>query len=157
TGPFGRDFNEATERLATKAFQQRINPLWELNAGPELMWLAPDSLRIEMRKYLANGMDFIKYAVSGHQLQESRRFSPGQQRVVVDEGHRAGIVVETHTTSVESLREALDAGVDLLQHGSITGLVPMPASLMARLKSGRTYCAIQSLTKKRVGIMVQSA
>ena len=28
---------------------------------------------------------------------------------------------------------------------------------MARLKSGKTYCAIQTLTKKRVGITVQSA
>jgi imidazolonepropionase-like amidohydrolase len=154
TGPFGRDFSEANERAASKAFLQRINPLWELNTGPELMWLTPDSLRIEIRKYLANGMDFIKYAASGHTQQEMLMFSPEQQRVIVDEGHKAGVIVETHTTSIESLRQALDAGVDLMQHCTVTGLMPIPASLVERLKTGKTYCAIQSLTRKRAALEI---
>jgi imidazolonepropionase-like amidohydrolase len=157
TGPFGRDFSGDAEKLATKSFQKRINPLWELNTGPELMWLTPDSLRTEIRRYVANGMDFIKYAVSGHTVMEMLMFSPEQQRAIVEEGHRAGLVVETHTTSVESLRQALDAGVDLLQHGSMTGPTPIPPSLVARLKSGPVYCAIQPLTQKRLAITIQSA
>jgi imidazolonepropionase-like amidohydrolase len=155
TGPFGRDFSDDAERQATKGFRNRINSLYELNSGPELMWLTPDSLRVEIRKYLANGVDFIKYAVSGHTQMEMLMFSPEQQRVIVEEGHKAGVIVETHTTSIESLRQALDVGVELLQHGSFTGLMPIPASLIARLESGRTYCAIQSLTRKRLGIMVE--
>jgi len=33
------------------------------------------------------------------------QFSPVAQRAIVDEVHKAGLIVQTHTTSVESLRQ----------------------------------------------------
>ena len=120
TGPFGRDFNGEGETKVSKPFRERIDQLWEEGTGPELMWMTPDSLRLAIRAYAARRMDFLKYAVSGHPQMEMLMFSPEQQRVIVEEAHQAGIVVQTHTTSVESVRQAVEAGVDLMQHCSIT-------------------------------------
>lgn len=153
TGPLGSDFNGEGEKTATKAFAKRINDLWEVGTGPELMWLTPDSLRLVIRKYAGSGMDFLKYGASGHQLMEMLMFSPEQQRAIVEEGHRAGIIVQTHSTSVESLRQAIEAGVDMLQHCSITGPVPMSDATIQQLKDRHVYCAVQAITKKRLDIM----
>ena len=156
TGPFGRDFNDA-ERTVSKAFRTRIDDLWEEGTGPELMWMTPDSMRLAIRKYAARGMDFLKYAVSGHTQMEMLMFSPDQQRVIVEEGHRAGIVVQTHTTSVESVRQAVEAGVDLMQHCSITGRVPMPDATMELIRSRKVFCAVQPLTEIRLAATVAAA
>src|SRR5262249_4261092 len=150
TGPFGRDFNGPAETGASKPFVKRINEEWEHGTGPEILWLTPDSMRAVIRGYVAKGPDFLKFAVSGHTLQEMLMFSPEQQRVLVEEGHRGGIVVQTHTTSIESLKGAMDAGVDLMQHCSITGRVPITAALLERLKTGKPYCAIQAQTNARI-------
>jgi imidazolonepropionase-like amidohydrolase len=84
-------------------------------------------------------------------------FSPEQQRVIVEEGHRAGITVQTHTTSVESLRQALEAGVDLMQHCSITGRVAIPDATFELLRSGKAFCAVQAITKARLDVMTTAA
>lgn len=157
TGPFGRDFNGDAEKTVSKAFRSRIDDLWEEGTGPELMWLTPDSLRHAIRKYAARGMDFLKYGVSGHTQMEMLMFSPEQQRVIIEEGHRAGIVVQTHTTSVESLRQAIEAGVDLMQHCSISGRVPIPDATLALMQSRRVWCAVQPLTKTRLEAQVVAA
>jgi imidazolonepropionase-like amidohydrolase len=153
TGPFGRDFNGDAEKTVSKVFVQRIDNTWEEGTGPELMWLTPDSLRSAIRGYTAKKMDFLKYAVSGHTSMEMLMFSPEQQRVIVEEGRRAGITVQTHTTSVESLRQALEAGVDLMQHCSITGRVAIPDATFELLRSGKVFCAVQSITKARLDVM----
>jgi len=152
TGPFGRDFNGPAETAASKPFVKRINTLWEEGTGPELMWLPPDTLRGAIRAYLAKRPDFIKFPVSGHTLQETLMWTPEQQRVIVEETRRAGIGVQTHTTSIESLRQALDAGVDLMQHCSISGRLPIPGPLFDRLKAGPTWCAIQAMTTARIEV-----
>ena len=157
TGPFGRDFNGDAEKIASKPFRERIDKLWEEGTGPELMWMTPDTLRLAIRAYAARGMDFLKYAVSGHQLMEMLMFSPEQQRVIVEEGHRAGVVVETHTTSVESLRQAIELGVDLMQHCSITGRVAMPDATIALMRSRNAHCTVGSLTQARLGVLTAGA
>lgn len=156
TGPFGRDFNNA-EKVVSTPFRERIDKLWEEGTGTELMWLTPDSLRLAIRAYIARGMDFLKYGVSGHTQMEMLMFSPEQQRVIIDEGRRAGLVVETHTTSVESLRQAIEAGVDLMQHCSITGRVRMPESTLALLKTRGIACTVGLVTETRLAAMVASA
>lgn len=157
TGPLGRDFNAEGETEATAPFVKRIDDLWERNTGPELMWLTPDSLRAEIRRYTAGPEDFLKYAVSGHTQMEMLMFSPEQQRVIVEEGHRAGKVVQTHTTSVESLRQAIEAGVDLLQHCSITGLEPVPESTLQLLIARKVWCAVQPRTARYLEVEIKSA
>ena len=43
-------------------------------------------------------------------------FSPRQQAVIVAEAHKRGKPVQTHATSSEGLRLAVEAGIDLIQH-----------------------------------------
>lgn len=157
TGPFGRDFNPDAERVVSRAFRERIDKLYEEGTGPELMWLSPDSLRVAIRAYAARGMDFLKYGVSGHTQMEMLMFSPEQQRVIIDEARRAGKVVETHTTSVESLRQAIESGVDLMQHCATTGRAAMPESTLQLLKKSHVYCTVGSVTEARLAAMVANA
>lgn len=152
SGPFGRDFNAAAEATATKAFVERINEVWEENTGPELLWLTPEGVRQEVRKYIARGVDFIKYGASGHREENFLMFSPEAQRAMVEEAHRAGIISQTHTTSVESLRQAIEAGNDMLQHCSVTGPVPIPDAMIRLLKERGVYCAVQPRTLHRLDI-----
>jgi imidazolonepropionase-like amidohydrolase len=157
SGPFGRDFNVAAGTIATKPFIKRINQVWEENTGPELMWLAPEQLRVEIRKYIARGIDFLKFGASGHRDEDFIMFSPEAQKTIIDECHRAGIIVQTHTTNVEALRLVLEAGVDMLQHGAKTGLVPMPDSTIQLMLDKKVYCAVQPRTAKRLEIEIEDA
>jgi imidazolonepropionase-like amidohydrolase len=157
SGPFGRDFNVAAETTATKPFVRRINRLWEENTGPDLMWDTPDMIHREIRRYVSRGIDFLKYAASGHREEDFLQFSPEQQQAIVEEVHKAGLIAQTHTTSVESLRQALDAGVDMLQHGSVTGPTPIPDSTIRLMLDKKVYCAVQPRTAKRLQIELEQA
>src|SRR5882672_1948567 len=59
SGPFGRDFNAAAETTASKALVKRINPIWEENVGQALIYMTPEQVRVEIRKYLGRGIDFL--------------------------------------------------------------------------------------------------
>jgi imidazolonepropionase-like amidohydrolase len=157
SGPFGRDFNGAGGAIATKPFVKRINKIWEENTGPELMWMTPDQLRVEIRKYIARGIDFLKYGASGHRDEDFIMFSPAAQQVIVEECHRAGIIVQTHTTNNEALRLVLEAGVDMMQHGAKTGLVEMPDATIQLMLDKKVYCAVQPRTAKRLEIETEDA
>ena len=157
SGPFGRDFNVAAETTATKALVRRVNRLWEENTGPDLMWDTPDQVRREIHRYLSRGIDFLKYAASGHREEDFLQFSPEQQQAIVEEVHRAGIIAQTHTTSVESLRQALEAGVDMLQHGSVTGPTAIPETTIKLMLDKKVYCAVQPRTAKRLAIELENA
>jgi imidazolonepropionase-like amidohydrolase len=157
TGPFGHDFNGDADTTATPTLVRRINALWEENTGPDLMYLTPEQLRVEIRKYIARGIDFLKYGATGHREEYFLMFSPAAQQVIVEESRRAGITVQTHTTNVEGLRMAIEQGVDMLQHGDWTGLTPIPDSTIRSMIDRKVYCAIQPFTQKRIEFAVEQA
>jgi imidazolonepropionase-like amidohydrolase len=157
SGPFGRDFNAAAETTATKAFVRRTNRLWEENTGPDLLWNTPDQVHKEIKRYTSRGIDFLKYGASGHREEDFLQFSPAAQQAIVEECHAAGIIAQTHTTSVESLRQAIEAGVDMLQHGSVTGPTPIPEATIKLLIDKKVYCAVQPRTAKRLAIELEQA
>ncbi len=157
SGPLGRDFNAAAETTATKALVKRINWTWEENTGPDLLWMTPEQVRAEIRTYIARGIDFLKYGASGHREENFLMFSPEAQRAMIEECHRAGIIAQTHTTSVESLRLAIEAGIDMLQHGSVTGPTPIPDSTIQMMIDRNVYCAVQPRTAKRLEIELERA
>jgi imidazolonepropionase-like amidohydrolase len=158
SGPFGGDFNPQARDAATAAFVQRINALWEQGMGPELGYLTPDQLRDAVRKYIAKGIDFLKYGSSGHGTANSRFivFSLEAQRAIVEECHRAGLTVQAHTTTNESLRLAVEAGVDLLTHAGVTGPVPLSDATVVRLIEKRIPCGIIPKTDRRYRIERES-
>jgi imidazolonepropionase-like amidohydrolase len=157
SGPFGRDFNGAAEATASKALVRRINPIWEENVGQSLIYMAPEQVRVEIRKYLARGIDFLKYGVSGHVLTNFLQFSPLQQRAIVEETHKAGLIAQTHTTSVESLRLGIEAGVDMMQHAASTGPVAIPDSTIQLALTRKVYLAVQPRTARRLEIELKQA
>jgi imidazolonepropionase-like amidohydrolase len=134
-GPLSEDFTSMRGVYGIDTIR-RINDQWTAGAGSELLWLTPDEVRARVRAYLERtGVDFLKYGASGHIQMQFIAFSECVQRAIVEEGHRAGVTVQAHTTSVESLRMAIEAGVDILQHGNATGLAPMPEGTLQTIVS----------------------
>lgn len=162
SGPFGRDFNTRASWVAPKRFVNRINAMFEENTGPRLSLLSPEQLRGEIKIYIDRGIDFLKYAVNGHDckgcsgLPEKLNlawlllFTPEAQQVIVEESHKANITVQTHTNTVVALRQAVEAGVDLMQHCALTGEHPIPDSLIRLMLEKNIHCAVQPRTLKRV-------
>lgn len=94
----------------------------------EIGWLATladgvDECRRVTRRMLRQGADFIKICTSGggaserggaHELQ----FSLPEVEAIVYEAHRAGVKVAAHAHNLDSIRLALDGGVDTVEHAS---------------------------------------
>lgn len=127
----------------------RINRQWEQGVGADLLWLTPDGVRQRVRDYLErSSIDFVKYAASDHRSMQFITFSAPAQRAIVEEGHRAGLTVQAHTTTTESLRMEIEAGADLLQHGDITGLEPIPAETLQLIVNRQLPVAALVCTKR---------
>lgn len=103
------------------AIQQRINLLWEAGAGPEMIAMTPGEAAEAMRAYIDQGVDFVKVAVSGHGIGpvEPLMFSPRVLQAMREVVREAGIPFQTHSFSVESLRQSIDLEPDLLQHPNV--------------------------------------
>ena len=151
TGPLGADFRASHAPYVSQAFVKRINETWEEGTGRELLWLAPDSVASVIRSYTTLGMDFLKYGGSGHVDMNLISFSERVQRVIVEEGHRAGMTVQTHTTSVESFDMAIEAGVDIITHCGISGpTVPLPVEAIRKMVDRGIACSVLPITQRRL-------
>jgi imidazolonepropionase-like amidohydrolase len=107
-----------------------------------------------IREYAAKGVDLLKYGASGHVDMNFISFSPRVQKVIAEEGHRAGITVQTHTTSVESLDMAIDAGVDIVTHGDISGpSVPIPPETIRKLVDRDVSVSVLPITDRRLAAL----
>ena len=85
-------------------------------------------------------------------------FSERVQRVIVEEGHRAGITVQCHTTSPESLDMAIEAGVDIITHGDISGPVQqIPMETIRKLADRGIGVSVLSVTNKRLAALQKDA
>lgn len=137
-GPLSEDFYPKAVDVASRGFAERINTVWVQNVGKRLQWLTPAGVGEEVRAYIRQGVDFIKYASNEHLPASTSAFlcfSPDVQAAIVREAHEAGISAQAHAMSVEGLRVAVQAGCELIQHANITGMVPIPPEtleLMAR-------------------------
>ncbi len=154
SGPLGPDFREAHAAYVSQAFVKRINETWEEDTGRELLWMAPDSVADVIRNYTTLGMDFLKYGASGHVDMNLISFSERVQRVIVEEGHRAGMTVQTHTTSVESFDMAIDAGVDIITHCGISGPeIPIPMESIRKMVDRGVACSVLPITARRLAAL----
>jgi len=150
-GPFSQDFYPKTLEVASSALIDRINAIWVENVGSDLLWMAPEQVSKEVRDYLGKGVDFMKYASSDHRGLGPAllAFSPLVQTHLVEEARRAGITAQAHTTSVESLRIAIEAGVDIIQHCNITGPTPIPHSTLELLVKKGAAATVFPFTQRR--------
>src|SRR5262249_36218235 len=125
-GPYSPDFRLQALDSASAHFAKKINSIWIENVGRHLMWQTPEGAAKEVGAYIRKGIDFIKYGSSDHFPGAFLAFSAEAQAAMVREAHRAGITAQAHSTSVESLRVAVEAGCDLITHCNVTGPVPIP-------------------------------
>src|SRR5436305_753482 len=83
----------------------------------------PDAVRKAVRFDVKNGADVIKAAVSGGVLSltdevDVPQFTPAEMAALVDEAHRLRKKVAVHCHGDQAGREAIEAGVDSIEHGS---------------------------------------
>lgn len=142
-GPFSLTYS-LTKDSDLSLFQEKWNDLLSQGAGEELMDMTPEELRVAIRRYLDKGVDFIKYGGTSHFMRPSLiGFSPRAQRIIVEEGHRRGKIVETHATSSEGLRLAVEAGIDLIQHPELMSR-DLPDDLIQLIVQRGVLCAVRS-------------
>ncbi len=142
-GPFSLTYSLTGDRDLT-LFQEQWNDMLAQGMGEELMDMTPDQLRVAVSAYLDRGVDFLKYGGTSHFMMPSLiGFSPRQQKVIVEEAHKRGKMAETHATSSEGLRLAVEAGIDLIQHPEILSR-DYPDDLVALIVTKGTLCAMRS-------------
>jgi imidazolonepropionase-like amidohydrolase len=83
----------------------------------------PDEIRKAVRFEVKNGADVIKGAVSGGVLSladevDTPQLTPAEMAALVDESHRLRKKVAVHCHGDQAAREAIEAGVDSIEHGS---------------------------------------
>lgn len=157
-GPLSADFREEAASHVSKAFVARVNETWEQNTGRALLWMPPDSVRAVIREYAGTGVDFLKYGASGHVEMNFVSFSPAVQRAIVEEGRRAGLTVQTHTTSVESFDMAIEAGVDIITHCGISGpTYRLPPEYVRKLVDRGIACSVLPITQRRLDALEKEA
>jgi imidazolonepropionase-like amidohydrolase len=99
----------------------------------------PDAIRKAVRFQVKNGADVIKAAVSGGVLSltdevDTPQFTAAEMAALVDETHRLRKKIAVHCHGDQAAKEAIEAGVDSIEHGSF--LKPETLQLM---KTKGTY------------------
>lgn len=82
-----------------------------------------DGVRGAVRRHVERGVDVIKIMASGGTMtpgtrQEVAQFSAEVLAAAVDEAHRHGLPVTAHAHGTQAIRDAIDAGVDGMEHVS---------------------------------------
>jgi imidazolonepropionase-like amidohydrolase len=96
---------------------------------------SPDDARKAVRFEVKNGADVIKAAVSGGVLSlvdevDTPQLTAAEMAAVVDESHRLRKKVAVHCHGDQAAREAVEAGVDSIEHGSF-----IKQETLARMKT----------------------
>ena len=99
----------------------------------------PEEIRKAVRFEVKNGADVIKAAVSGGVLSltdevDTPQLTPAEMAALVDESHRLRKKVAVHCHGDQAAREAIEAGVDSIEHGSF-----MKPETLARMKTKGTF------------------
>jgi len=99
----------------------------------------PDAIRKAVRFEVKNGADVIKAAVSGGVLSladevDTPQLTPAEMAALVDESHRLRKKVAVHCHGDQAAKEAIEAGVDSIEHGSF-----MKPETLTLMKNKGTY------------------
>jgi imidazolonepropionase-like amidohydrolase len=158
SGPWGPDFLPAIGAPLPRTVVDAVNAHWTRGVGEELTWMSAADVRAAVREYVeTSGIDFLKYAGSAHAHGRFLAFSPEAQQAIVEEAHRAGLTAQACTMTPEALKVAIDAGVDLLQHGDITGLRPMPQETLDTIVARQLPCVAFLTTERHVRAATEQA
>ena len=79
-----------------------------------------EGVRAEVRKLIKEGADFIKIMATGGSTWSSNplqaSYTVEEMAVIVEEAHRFGKLTAAHCASMQGIKNALDAGVDMIIH-----------------------------------------
>jgi imidazolonepropionase-like amidohydrolase len=141
-GPYSITFSLIPERDLT-LFQEQVNDDITQGAGENLMDMTPHELTTAIRAYLDKGPDFIKYGGTSHFSEPTFiGFSAEAQKIMVDEAHKRGRAAETHATTIEGLRLALQAGIDNIQHPELLTPREIPEELVHMIVEKNASCSM---------------
>jgi len=142
SGPYSISFS-LTRSAGLTLFQEQMNDEIAQGAGEELMEMTPSQLAKAIDAYLDKGPDFLKYGGTSHFSEPTFiGFSAEAQRTLVERVHARQKMVETHATSPEGLRIALDAGIDGIQHPEMVDGVEIPDELVRRIVPKNIVCSM---------------
>jgi imidazolonepropionase-like amidohydrolase len=82
----------------------------------------PDEVRKAVRHHIKRGADSLKIMMSGGVATaglpvQSEQFSVDEVKTAVYEAHRVGLKVLTHSIGLQAIRNAIEGGVDSIDHG----------------------------------------
>ncbi|MDP9368555.1 MAG: amidohydrolase family protein [Chloroflexota bacterium] len=84
-----------------------------------------DSIRTMVRKVVGLGADYVKVMAAGGgtpgSLPQYPSFTVRELRVIVETAHDLGRLVAAHCIATASIENAVEAGVDLIEHASFFG------------------------------------
>src|SRR5438034_1052433 len=141
-GPYSVSFS-LTRTNALTLFQEQMDDAITQGAGEDGMGMMPSELAKAVDAYLDKGPDFIKYGGTSHFAEPTFiGFSPEAQKTIVERAHARGKAAETHATSAEGLRLAIDAGIDLIQHPEVLDGRELPDDVVATIRDRRIVCSM---------------
>jgi len=84
----------------------------------------PDEVRKVVRAQIKYGVDVIKIMATGGVLSAgdkpgAEQFTYEELKVAADEAHRAGRKIAAHAHGAEGIKDAVRAGIDSIEHGSL--------------------------------------
>ena len=96
----------------------------------------PWEMRKAVREQIRDGADYIKIMATGARSVEREDPEPAQMTLeevaaVVDEAHRLGYRVAAHAEGLRGARNAIEAGVDTVEHGLALHRAPELLATMA--------------------------
>jgi imidazolonepropionase-like amidohydrolase len=142
SGPYSISFS-LTRAAGLTLFQEQMNDEIAQGAGEELMEMTPPELAKAIDAYLDKGPDFIKYGGTSHFAEPTFiGFSAEAQRTIVERAHARGRMVETHATSPEGLRMAIEAGIDGIQHPEMVDGAELSPDLVSRIRERQIVCSM---------------
>ena len=82
----------------------------------------PEAIMHRVREVIKYGADVVKFCASGGVFSKGdnpllEQYSPQEMTVLIAEAHRLGRKVATHAHSAISIKDAVRAGVDSIEHG----------------------------------------
>jgi len=82
----------------------------------------PDEVRKAVRQHIKRGVDSLKIMMSGGVATaglpvQAEQFSVEEVTTAVYEAHRVGMKVLTHSIGLQAIRNAIEGGVDSIDHG----------------------------------------
>ena len=123
---------------STGGLGDTLPPHWSKTHGLGCIVDGPDEIRKAVRRQIRNGVDNIKLAASGVEVGPyaytwMTTFSAEEIAVATEEAHRWGRTVAVHAQSTDSVKYALRAGVDTVEHGT-----RLDVESVAMLKASKT-------------------